>query len=680
MFCGVLTGCHSGSSGHINVILITVDTLRADKLSIYGSEVFTPAIDSLAGEGILYEKAFCQVPITLPSHATILTGAYPYRHGIKHNGKFKLAPEATTLAEILKLQGYHTAAIIGAYVLDRKYGLSQGFDTYDDEMPGEAYKGSSMYVSRRAGEITGRAVRWLEENQEPFFMWLHYFDPHSPYDPPMPFKSRYDNQYDGEVAYVDAEVGKLLNAVREGGLEQRTLIVFTSDHGESLGEHGELTHALFLYGSTVRVPLILTLPGIIQSGLRDTSVVQLVDVMPTILSILGLESPSECEGRDLLGLSPGEEGVLEGFAYSETWAPKLQYGWSELQSLRSDKYLFVRAPTPELYDLSQDPDELTNIYEENFGGLEHFTSILDSLQKSGERPGMSEDLGMDEVDLDALERLGYVFKTQPASTGEKDPKDMIKFHRDIISAFNFLNEGKYETALNMLKETASRDESDPVIHRGIGLCYGAIGEDSLALTYLGRAIDLDPMEERSYYAASSILERMGRLGEAAEMLEILVKRYPRDPLSRVRLAEVYSRSGSVEKAWETYIAAIELDRADYRLYRDFGDFLIQRGRYEESLKVLERAVKLNPACSEAHSWMGFSYARLGEWEKAANSFWASIEADSGSKESWVDYGKVLRKLGEVEEARRAFETALSIDPDFAPAKLELERMEDSISK
>lgn len=663
---------HDGFSDRKNLVLITIDTLRADRLGVYGSNVSTPAIDSLASEGILYENAFCQVPITLPSHATILTGMYPFKHGIRHNGRFRLKSEATTIAEVLKGEGYHTSAFIGAYVLDSKYGLDQGFDLYDDEMSGELYPGLRVFVNRRAEIVTQKAVDWLSRVKEPFFIWVHYFDPHKPYDPPSPFREIYDDPYDGEVAYVDVQVGKLLSAVREDHLERRTLIVLTSDHGESLGEHGELTHSIFLYSATTRVPLIMTLPGIIASGVRDTTMVQLIDLMPTVLSALEINISPAFKGRNLLDSSETPAGPLGGYAYSETWAPRLQYGWSEIRSIRNERYLYVRAPRPELYDLTDDPEENRNIYSEMSDFQIRLVSVLDSLEESINDVEMSERVEMGKDESDILESLGYVFKSSTSRGGGADPKDMIGLHREILLGWKLLTGGEYEKALNVFEKVLRSDEDDPDVCLGIGLCYDGLGRDSLSLNYLQRAIELDPMEERSYYAASNVLTRAGRFSEATEMLYALAAIYPKDPIVRLKLAKAHSRSGDYKKAQEAYLAAIGLDRNNCWSYLDYGRFLALRERYREALEKLEMALRIDGQCSQAYSLMGASYAKIGQLWKAVDSFQASLKIDSTQTAVWVDLGKVLTELGRIGEAHDAFERALSLDPEYEPAKKALQ--------
>jgi tetratricopeptide (TPR) repeat protein len=581
-------------------------------------------------------------------------------------------PSATTITEVLKSHGYKTGAFVGAIVLDKKYGLAQGFDTYDDRVPEPMQISSSIFRDRRANEVTDSALLWLENLEEPFFMWVHYFDPHQPYDPPEQFLDKGNNLYDGEVEYVDSEVGRLLDAVSEKGLEGRTLVALTSDHGESLGEHGELTHSIFLYNATARVPLIITLPDVIPSGVSDSSIVELVDVMPTLLSVLDIELPVENEGRNLLDNSLPHESSMQRIAYSETWAPRLQFGWSEVKSLRNDRFLFVKSPRPEFYDLTEDPGELINIYDKNLDDIKHFEAVMDSIEASGEREEMSEEIEIGKEEREALEGLGYVLTSNLSDEPGKDPKDMIGVHRDILKGWRLLNEMNFEEAFEVLKTVIAQDESDPQVYLALGLCYEGLGEYDQSLSHLRRAIELDPLEERSYYAASIVLGKTGRLEESAEILQSLVTVYDDDPAAWLMLAKARMRSGDGEKAFKAYLKSIDLDRGYYRAYLDFGKFLATRGRFAMAIEELGKAIHLKPDCAPAHALIGASLAKTGELEEAAESFRTSLEIDHTKPSVWVDLGKVQSELGDVVRARRSFENALKLDPDYEPAKSAIE--------
>ncbi|MFQ6103257.1 MAG: sulfatase-like hydrolase/transferase [Candidatus Glassbacteria bacterium] len=662
------------SSGKKNVILITIDTLRADKLGVYGSDIKTPVIDSIASEGVLFDKAYAQAPVTLPSHASILTGTYPYVHSVRHNGKYRLSRGATTIAEVLKEQGYETAAFVGARVLGSKYGLSQGFDVYDDGLKGEQNMGTLIFPQRPAGEVTERALSWLEQVRQPFFVWVHFFDPHDPYDPPPPFNELYRNPYDGEVAYVDTQIGELLEGIKRRDLAGNTLVVITADHGESLGEHGELTHAMFLYSSTVKIPLIISLPAVVPCGIRLEYLVEHVDILPTILSILHIDTPPECQGRSLFPIDQHENRFENRYSYSETWAPRLQYGWSELKSLRTDDYLFVKAPKPELYDLRRDPRESVNIYGTTSEIASRFEASLDSIMKFAVDRELSEEMEMDASEREALEKLGYIFRSQTEGAIEKDPKDMIAVQKSFFKGWQSLRAGQFEDALSIFKGLSETDPQNPMLYYSEGLCYRGLEQNELALNSFRRAIELDPLEERSYYLLSETLAIMGDSEGAENALVEVTKIYPLDPDPWLKLAKARLRSRKLGQAEEAYRVLLELKDDDYTVYRDFGRLLIRLGKYEESTGILEKALELNPELPRVHSMLGAAYAQMGDLEKAKKSFEASLEVQPESKETWVDLSKVLRRLGETDEAKAAIKQALSIDPEFEPAKKALAGM------
>src|SRR5262245_14203684 len=345
----------------LNALLITIDTLRADHLGCYGrADASTPAIDRLAKEGVLFEQASTCVPLTLPSHASILTGTYPAFHGAHNNGSYKVDDSAVMLAEVLRERGHRTGAVIGAFPLASRFGLAQGFDTYDDTLPQER-EGQIGYRQRPADQVSGAGLRWLESTGgKPFFLWLHYFDPHVPYAPPEPFTARFRGRpYDGEIAFVDEQVGRVLERIRRPDLASNTLVVLMSDHGEGLGEHGEWTHGVFLYESTLRVPLVLALPGVVPAGRRVGQPVRSIDVLPTVLELLGVPAPGDVQGESLRPLYDGGAAPPR-FVLAETKAPRENYAWSDLDAIRVGGLKFIRAPRAELYDLSVDPGETEN--------------------------------------------------------------------------------------------------------------------------------------------------------------------------------------------------------------------------------------------------------------------------------------------------------------------------------
>src|SRR5687768_8620483 len=352
----------------LNVLLITLDTTRWDRLGAYGDgAAVTPNLDRLAGEGVLFEQAIASAPLTLPAHSTIFTGLLPPRHGVRDNGGYVLDARHATLASALKASGRETGAFVGAFVLDAKFGLDAGFDTYFDRFDVSRQRSISLgAISRRAGEVVDNAMPWLEERaSRPFFAWLHFYDAHSPYEPPEPFLSRFrDRPYAGEIAYVDSQVGRLLQWLDTRGLTDRTVVVVIGDHGESLNEHGEGTHGLFIYEATTRVPFIVRTPYSNARARRVPGAVRSEDVMPTILELVGRPVPDGIQGRSLAPLITGSTADLNLDAYSESLYARNHYGWSELRSLRSGRFKFIATTRPELYDLERDPGELRNLFEE----------------------------------------------------------------------------------------------------------------------------------------------------------------------------------------------------------------------------------------------------------------------------------------------------------------------------
>ena len=389
VFLTVLTASLAARADAPNIVLITVDTTRADRMGFLGNtHGLTPNLDVLARQGVVFERAYSQAPLTPVSHATIFTGTYPQFHTVTDFGH-PLPTLLPSLPEILQKSGYHTAAFIGSLILDPKAsmapGFDRGFDFFDAGFHVKRSPDDSRYdsIERRAGDVVSHATKWLNQNREsPFFIWVHLYDPHAPYDPPSPYDKRFSDPYDGEVAYADASLGKLFEYLRQRGLYDRALIVVMSDHGESLGAHGESMHGIFLYDETIHVPLLFKLPGELLAHRRVSTRVRLVDVAPTLLSMLSLPLPPTFQGESLVPLMKG--GAKAGVdlpAYAETDYPHRAFGWSALRSLRTGKYLFVRAPKRELYDQSKDKAAQHNLAASSPAVTETIQSQLDQFHE-----------------------------------------------------------------------------------------------------------------------------------------------------------------------------------------------------------------------------------------------------------------------------------------------------------
>jgi arylsulfatase A-like enzyme len=577
----------SGSAAGFNVLLITLDTTRADRLGAYGyAGAATPVLDELAAGGIRFADAVTVVPLTLPSHSTMLTGLYPPNHGVRTNGRDALADEHTTLAEILKQAGYQTGAFVASFVLDPRYGLSQGFDRYDarvDPTLGDAYGGSN---ERSATDVTTAALDWLQERDpaRPFFAWVHYFDPHHAYAPRLEYAIRFaDRPYDGEIAYVDSEVGRLLRALGERDLTERTLIVVAGDHGESLGEHGERFHGRTLYESVMRVPLILAAPGLIrEGGVVDEAVVSVVDIFPTVLELLGRDVPATVDGTSLLqaGADPGR------MVYMETLTTYLDGGWAPLYAIRSHGRKYVDAPRPEYYELDADPGELVNRDANLPPDRAPLVAYLDELTDrwpSLERVAAASS----PIDAEARSRLlslGYVSSlVLDAAGGLADPKDVLPAHELMVEAEALTRSGDHERALARVQEaleivpqsrealhrlgelyalTNRQDEAERALRRSLEIQMNAPGATLLAqvLTRGGRyaeasalldqAADLDPDHGGIYIARADILAFQGRFAEALTLYEkaVEVDPYRAVGIVRTRMAALQRRLAQIEGA------------------------------------------------------------------------------------------------------------------------------------
>jgi arylsulfatase A-like enzyme len=521
----------SGSARGFNVLLITLDTTRADRLGCYGSaEAATPVLDHLAAGGIRFDDAVTVAPITLPSHTTILTGLNPPNHGVRHNGEFHLTGDHETLAETLGEEGYETAAFVSAFVLDARFGLDQGFDRYDDQVAVAASTTAATFTKpiyeRSATRVTDAAIQWLSSpsRRSPFFCWVHYFDPHSPYQPPPPYAARFpDRPYAGEIAYMDAQIGRLLTAFETQGRLSETLTIVVADHGESLGEHGESTHAKLIYESTMRVPLIVSCPALIhQSCVVDDVVVSIADIFPTVLELLDINPPRVVDGQSLLAARTNRDRTL----YQETLAPYLDNGWSPLFGLRRHKDKYILAPRAEYYDLGVDPGERVNLYAEVSGAA---LTVRDELVEGlsvilAESPSLVEVVESAEpLDIEAirrLESLGYVGSISQTDGREEllDPKDVMALQREIDRASELARSGRYDEALRLMKQAAAVSPRDPVLLLTMGKTYLYMDRIAEAEDTFRTILSIRP-SARVCILVAQIMLADGRLDEAAAMLD-----------------------------------------------------------------------------------------------------------------------------------------------------------------
>lgn len=448
------------------VVLITIDTLRADHVGCYGAtRAHTPNMDAVAAAGVRFETAISPTPLTLPSHTSLMTGLDPPSHGVRHNSIYVLRSEIPTLAEQMQAAGFETAAFVGAAVLSRRFGLSRGFANYDDAFGGGRMSGAVGYAERPAGAVVDAALDWLLVAPDRFFMWVHFYDPHSDHAPPPGFASAFaSDPYAGEIAYVDAQIGRLLGGIRGRWGSEHLLLAITSDHGESLGEHGEITHSYTIYEATQRVPLILRGPGL-PEGTVVSQMARLIDVAPTLLAISAAPALPDAEGRNLVPVIDGTDQEPRS-AYMETLATQLDHGWSPLLGIRSGRYKFIRAPRPELYDLVRDPNEHHNLADVESDIVRRLDQILSEQEHASWLQEAPRTIA--ENERRQLESLGYTVPGGLAGeavarlgiVGGPDPKDEIEILGVIASAHGAMSDGRAADALALL---AARGESGSVV-------------------------------------------------------------------------------------------------------------------------------------------------------------------------------------------------------------------------
>ena len=601
-----LLGMHAAAAP--DVVIITIDTLRADHLGCYGyKQIRTPNIDALAADSVRFERAYTSVPVTLPSHSVIFTGTYPTLSGMHDFGGNKLGPNSTTLASVLRAHGYTTGAVVAAAVLDSRFGLNQGFDYYYDHFDFSRLLESNLDEMERPGNVVADlTLDWLAQNaQKKFFLWMHLYDPHYPYRPPEPYSEQYrDHPYDGEIAFADEQVGRVISFLKSKGVYQNTIIVLSGDHGESLGEHGEKTHGFFIYNATLHVPVIVHLPagpsGKVVSGLASTA-----DLMPTVLDVLKVDIPSQVQGRSLLPLINKEEDDSRGL-YAETYLPRLHFNWSELRGVETQNYHFIDAPKPELYDLSKDPGETQNLYPQKKAVGEELQARLTTLiRQLSAGQELAEKTGLDPALMERLKALGYAGFSgggNPNITdrGLPDPKDRIQVYELISDAIAESQHGEYGASAEKLA-TVLKTEPDSVAARYLlGLNYYRMREFPKAVEQLERVMQLSP----DYALAAFHLGlAYGRTGDSDHAIQALKRALQLDGTNfsaAYNLGAAYLQKKMVPEAEAAFRQSVTI-APDYAPgHRALGEMLLYQQQVDEALVELRRAAELAPEDPSAH--------------------------------------------------------------------------------
>jgi arylsulfatase A-like enzyme/Tfp pilus assembly protein PilF len=644
-----------------NVVLITIDTLRADHVGAYGDrEIQTPGLDALAHDGVLFENAIVQVPLTFPSHAAILTGTQPFTNGVHDFTSPPLDIRHQTLAQMFKACGYATGAVVSSFVLERSWGLARGFDSYDDRFEaGQFATRNVALVERPAGESVGRAIAWLGRRRTvPFFLWLHLYDPHSPYHPPEPYATRYkDRPYDGEIAYADSQVQRLIAYLKQHSLYDSTAVLVTSDHGESLGEHGEREHGFFIYRATTRVPLILKPQR--SAGAKPHRVaetVQSVDIAPTLLQLAGIQAdPKQFDGAAIPLTSEPEERL----AYNESYYSLTSFGWSPLRGLQNSSYQFIQAPRGELYDLTQDPGEKHNIAATHTALTESSASKLQG--DATAMPSSNAGEARSPEALAKLQALGYLAFGAPVSkeklaAGLADPKDKVGELNSILAAQDAAQLGNFQRSEELLAEVEHKDPDLYLLPflRGEGKMRQSQWNDAAGL--FEKALQLNPGFEQALTGLASAYQRGGREPEARKTLEVALKERPSSFRIWYQLGTLLARESPAE-AESAFQRGIALQPGFGYSYRDLGLLQESQKKYAEAAASLQKAADLGVREASMFNHLGICYRQLAKLPAAIGAYRQAIKMDPGLAEAHLNLGLALEESGQAQQAHQEYQRA-----------------------
>jgi arylsulfatase A-like enzyme/Flp pilus assembly protein TadD len=674
----------------LDVLLVTVDTLRADHVGCYGwAGAATPVLDGLAARGVRFATAVAHAPLTAPSHASVLTGLTPLRHGLRDNGSFSLPASVPTLAEAFRAAGYRTAAFVSGFPLDRRFGLGRGFELYDDRLPHGNDPRRAPYVERPADATTRAALAWLAAAPGAWFAWVHYFDPHAPYEPPPDLLARFAaNPYDGEIAFADRELGRLLAGL--GPARERTLVLVTADHGESLGEHGEDTHGVFVYDSTLRVPWIVQGPGV-GAGRVASVVARGIDVAPTLLDLAGLPAMAGSEGRSLRPALSGRP-MDDAPAYAESLFARLNLGWAPLHAWRSARWKYIEAPEPELYALDADAAEQHNRSQER---PDVAVSLRAPLLRALETrpPSAKPEAGAESAER--LRSLGYLGGAAPRAASLRDPKSALallrRLERGLADARSdpegarkdlaaVLAEeprlplalryhavasqaaGRYADALADLDalEREQPPSLEDLVTRAETLRLARRGADALAV--LERAARLDAVAPEPALLRGRVLRSLGRDAEAAAAYAEALRRVPEHAEAARGLAEIEIQRGDVDAGARRLEALLARDPSDQAALVKLGVARVRSGALGQAVDLFEKAVVLDPRDPEALLDLAGALAKSGRTGEALPYFERAIEAGGPTTVALNGLGFARLESGDAAGALDALRRSLALDP------------------
>jgi arylsulfatase A-like enzyme/Flp pilus assembly protein TadD len=669
---GNLAGSARKEKNRFNLLLITIDTLRTDRLSCYSKDhLRTPNIDSLAGRGVLFTRAFAHTSTTLPSHTNILLGTTPLHHGVHDNLHFIVRQDFLSLAEHLKTYNYSTGAFIGAFPLDTRFGLSQGFDVYDDEYDLVSSK-AKREGERKAEIVVGRALSWLQGQASPWFLWIHCWDPHNPYDPPEPYKTRFSRDpYSGEVAYVDSVLGKLFSHLDRNDLWNKTVVVFTGDHGESLGEHDEETHGIFAYNSTTWIPLIFSVPGI--KPRKTDPYVAHIDIFPTVCDALDIEKPDSLQGVSLWPAIRGRRQKQQTIFF-ESLYPFYSRGWAPMRGFIRDQKRFIESPIPEIYDLEEDFGEEDNLAERT--SPKDLNEYRDFLKKIIEDFSLDEsalaEQKLDKRSLEQLKSLGYIADSDELSSPQafgpdQDAKVLIHYHNKCIKAIELHEDGKTVEAIRLLKEVLAERDDIGIAFKTLADIYEEMEKEDDAIQTLEQGLESVPAYYEIVYTYVTSLLAAGRYDDVIQVVKThSMPQMEVDPEMWNFVGLAHWNLGHFEEARIAYERSIALDKKYPIPYFNLGALFFSQFQetkkkdiHERALAFFKEAIALDPLYEEAHRGLGVAYLGVQNFDDAIGCFFKVLELKPDSAQAMFYLGYAYREKGDKDSACRFFYSAKS---------------------
>ncbi|MGE5358056.1 MAG: sulfatase-like hydrolase/transferase, partial [Bacteroidales bacterium] len=670
------------SQKDLNLLVITLDTTRADRIGAYGyQQIETPTLDRLAAEGVIFEQTAATAPLTLPAHCSIFTSKFPPEHGVRDNGGFFLAPDQLTLATLLRGRGFRTGAVVAAYVLDGKWGINQGFERYVDDFDLSKVRGFGLGDIQRPGnEVVDRALPWLEKvKDQRFFGWVHFYDPHSPHDPPEPFKTRYEGRpYSGEIAFVDSQIARIVSFLEQNQLLDRTIIAVIGDHGESLDQHGEYTHGFFVYQATVRVPFIIRAPFTTLRGRRVADPVRSVDLMPTVLDLMGIPAPQKIAGVSLAPLMVGAKRTLDLEAYSEALYPLHHYGWSDLRAWRVGRYKAIDAPRPELYDLERDPLEEHNLYAERKALADGMIARLRQQEESDASAAASKPTP--EVDPEARARLAalgyvgsFVATTSGPRTDRADPKDKI-------ALYNLMQDAREGTRKMDPKEAFERivtnfrkviAEDPKVIDAwfSLGIAYQREKLWKEAIGYFRKTLELKPDYDLPVINIANCYRRLGDDDAALAGYEHYLTIDPKNAHIRYEIGQIYLDKGDIARAQQNFKQALEIDGRVASARVALAVIAFQRGDQSTADREIRAALAEKPDVRLAHYNMALMAETRNDLQAAEQEYKKELEIHPDAYRAAFNLGRLYERQGNRDRQIASLKQAVDINPDGPEANV-----------